>query len=148
MAPGTWGGSRPAEWLTGRTRRHAAGLRHVWLDSAIETPPAEYSLAMLDARRSTGCASARGMAFVRSARVPVASGKNSFVFDLPAELLTKPGGQKNCVGFGPTPSRWTCRPAEKLNRRLDSVWFGASCQLKQAAYYGALGLARAQEPSH
>ena len=32
-------------------------------------------------------------------------------------------------------------PAEKLNRRLDSVWFGASHQLKQAAYYGALELA-------
>lgn len=38
-------------------------------------------------------------------------------------------------------------PAEKLNRRLDSVWFGASHQLKQAAYYGALDLARGQEPS-
>jgi phage/plasmid-like protein (TIGR03299 family) len=32
-------------------------------------------------------------------------------------------------------------PVEKLNRRLDSVWFGASHQLKQAAYYGALELA-------
>ena len=32
-------------------------------------------------------------------------------------------------------------PAEKLNRRLDSVWFGESHQLKQAAYYGALELA-------
>jgi phage/plasmid-like protein (TIGR03299 family) len=30
---------------------------------------------------------------------------------------------------------------EKLNRRLDSVWFGASHQLKQAAYHGALELA-------
>jgi phage/plasmid-like protein (TIGR03299 family) len=32
-------------------------------------------------------------------------------------------------------------PVEKLNRRLDSVWFGASHQLKQTAYYGALELA-------
>ncbi len=31
--------------------------------------------------------------------------------------------------------------AEKLNRRLDSVWFGALHQLKQAAYHGALELA-------
>jgi phage/plasmid-like protein (TIGR03299 family) len=31
--------------------------------------------------------------------------------------------------------------AEKLDRRLDSVWFGASHQLKQAAYRGALELA-------
>ena len=39
-------------------------------------------------------------------------------------------------------------PAEKLNRRLDSVWFGASHQLKQAAYYGALELATEGEASH
>jgi phage/plasmid-like protein (TIGR03299 family) len=32
-------------------------------------------------------------------------------------------------------------PAEKLNRRLDSVWFGVGHQLKQAAYDGALELA-------
>ena len=32
-------------------------------------------------------------------------------------------------------------PAEKLNRRLDSIWFGASNQIKQAAYRGALDLA-------
>jgi len=38
-------------------------------------------------------------------------------------------------------------PAEKLNRRLDSVWFGASHQLKQAAYYGALELATEGEPA-
>ena len=31
--------------------------------------------------------------------------------------------------------------AEKLNRRLDSIWFGAAHQLKQAAYHGALELA-------
>jgi hypothetical protein len=40
------------------------------------------------------------MAFVRSAHVPVASEKGAFVFDLPAELLPKPGGQKNCLGLG------------------------------------------------
>jgi phage/plasmid-like protein (TIGR03299 family) len=33
--------------------------------------------------------------------------------------------------------------AEKLNRRLDSIWFGAAHQLKQAAYHGALELAGA-----
>ncbi len=32
-------------------------------------------------------------------------------------------------------------PADKLNRRLDSVWFGQSHQIKQAAYHGALELA-------
>ena len=32
-------------------------------------------------------------------------------------------------------------PTEKLNRRLDSVWFGASHQIKQAAYQGALEMA-------
>jgi phage/plasmid-like protein (TIGR03299 family) len=32
-------------------------------------------------------------------------------------------------------------PADKLNRRLDSVWFGTSHQIKQAAYQGALELA-------
>jgi phage/plasmid-like protein (TIGR03299 family) len=32
-------------------------------------------------------------------------------------------------------------PVEKLNRRLDSVWFGTSHQIKQAAYRGALELA-------
>jgi phage/plasmid-like protein (TIGR03299 family) len=32
-------------------------------------------------------------------------------------------------------------PADKANRRLDSVWFGTSHQLKQAAYRGALELA-------
>ena len=31
--------------------------------------------------------------------------------------------------------------ADKLDRQLDSVWFGQSHQLKQAAYYGALELA-------
>jgi len=31
--------------------------------------------------------------------------------------------------------------ADKLDRQLDSVWFGQSHQLKQAAYRGALELA-------
>jgi phage/plasmid-like protein (TIGR03299 family) len=38
-------------------------------------------------------------------------------------------------------------PVEKLNRQLDSVWFGASHQLKQAAYYGALELATEDKAS-
>lgn len=38
-------------------------------------------------------------------------------------------------------------PVEKLNRRLDSVWFGASHQVKQAAYHGALELATGGEVS-
>jgi len=46
--------------------------------------------------------------------------------------------QRNCRGLN---------PAEKLNRRLDSVWFGASHQLKQAAYCGALELATEGEAS-
>lgn len=33
--------------------------------------------------------------------------------------------------------------ADKLDRQLDSVWFGPSHQLKQAAYRGALELAGA-----
>ncbi|HXE54616.1 MAG TPA: DUF932 domain-containing protein, partial [Tepidisphaeraceae bacterium] len=36
--------------------------------------------------------------------------------------------------------------AEKLNRRLDSVWFGSSHQIKQAAYQGALELAGVDGP--
>ena len=66
----------------------AAGLRHVGFDCAIETPPAEYGLAMLassgksDGEAETGvetdfpCGPARGMAFVRCAHVPVASRKD------------------------------------------------------------------------
>jgi phage/plasmid-like protein (TIGR03299 family) len=46
--------------------------------------------------------------------------------------------QRNYRGLNPT---------EKLNRRLDSIWFGASHQLKQAAYYGALELATEDEPA-
>jgi phage/plasmid-like protein (TIGR03299 family) len=36
---------------------------------------------------------------------------------------------------------------DKLNRRLDSIWFGAAHQLKQAAYHGALELAGAGKAS-
>lgn len=32
-------------------------------------------------------------------------------------------------------------PAEKMNRKLDSIWFGGAHQVKQAAYHGALELA-------
>jgi hypothetical protein len=57
-------------------------------DSAIETPPAEYGLAMLassgksdieveaDVVTDFPCGPARGMAFVRCAHVPVASRKD------------------------------------------------------------------------
>ena len=88
MAPGTWGEGRPAVFLKGRTRPEAAGLRHIWLDCALERSPAEYGLAMLassgksDGEAETGVerdfprGPARGMAFIRCAHVPVASRKD------------------------------------------------------------------------
>ena len=63
--------------VKGRERPAAAGLRHLELRCAIETPPAEYGLAMLassgksdieveaDVETDFPCGPARGMAFVR-----------------------------------------------------------------------------------
>ena len=71
------------------------------------------------------------------------------------ERNTLPGVKHTAWGAYNAVSEWAdhqrnyrgLNPAEKLNRRLDSVWFGASHQLKQAAYYGALELATGGEAS-
>jgi phage/plasmid-like protein (TIGR03299 family) len=62
---------------------------------------------------------------------------------------TLPGVKHTAWGAYNAVSEWAdhqkatrgSNPTEKLNRRLDSVWFGAGHQLKQAAYHGALELA-------
>ena len=53
------------------------------------------------------------------------------------------GARTTRSASGPTTRRPTAggSPEEKRNRRLDSVWFGTSHHLKQAAYRGALELA-------
>lgn len=71
------------------------------------------------------------------------------------ERNTLPGMRHTAWGAYNAVSEWAdhqrsyrgLNPVEKLNRRLDSVWFGASHQLKQAAYYGALELATEREPA-
>jgi phage/plasmid-like protein (TIGR03299 family) len=62
---------------------------------------------------------------------------------------TLPGVKHTAWGAYNAVSEWAdhqrkyrgASPADKLDRQLDSVWFGQSHQLKQAAYHGALELA-------
>jgi phage/plasmid-like protein (TIGR03299 family) len=65
------------------------------------------------------------------------------------ERNTLPGVKHTAWGAYNAVSEWAdhqrkyrgASPADKLDRQLDSVWFGQSHQLKQAAYRGALELA-------
>jgi hypothetical protein len=62
---------------------------------------------------------------------------------------TLPGVKHTAWGAYNAVSEWAdhqrkyrgASPADKLDRQLDSVWFGQSNQFKQAAYRGALELA-------
>jgi hypothetical protein len=109
MAPGTRGEGRPAECLEAASG-NSSGPTAWGFDSAIETPPAEYGLAMLassgksdgeveQVKRRISPAGLR-VAWRSSAALtfPSPAGRIS-LFRPPGVLLPKPGGQKIAWAF-------------------------------------------------